>query len=46
MVVELRHQGERVIRALSEENGLPSALHCDRRLIWCDGQWRVDAWTP
>jgi ATP phosphoribosyltransferase regulatory subunit len=46
MVVELRHQGEQVIRALSEENGLPSALHCDRRLIWCDGQWRVDAWTP
>lgn len=45
-VVALRHQGERVIRALSEENGLPSALHCDRRLIWRDGQWRVDAWTP
>lgn len=45
-VIELRHQGERVIRALNEENDIPGALRCDRRLIWRDAQWRVDAWTP
>lgn len=45
-VADLRHQGERVIRSLNTGKDLPGPLHCDRRLIWQDGQWRVDEWTP
>ncbi|HXF08947.1 MAG TPA: ATP phosphoribosyltransferase regulatory subunit [Candidatus Acidoferrales bacterium] len=45
-VAALRHQGERVVRALTEDNEPPSDLGIDRRLTWRDGQWRVEAWNP
>ena len=45
-VTALRHQGERVVRALGEDNEPPSDLGIDRRLAPQDGQWRVEAWNP
>lgn len=45
-VTALRHQGERVVRALGEDNEPPSDIGIDRRLTRQDGQWRVEAWNP
>jgi len=45
-VTTLRHQGERVVRALTVDNEPPSDLGIDRRLAPQDGQWRVEAWNP
>ena len=45
-VTTLRHQGERVVRALGEDNEPPSDLGIDRRLTRQDGHWRVEAWNP
>ncbi len=45
-VTALRHQGERVVRALGEDNALPDGLNIDRRLNRQDGQWRLEAWNP
>lgn len=45
-VAALRRQGERVVRALGEDNTTrPCGLRIDRRLVLRDGQWRVEAWN-
>jgi hypothetical protein len=45
-VAALRHQGERVVRALTVDNEPPSAPGIDRRLTGQHDQWRVEAWNP